>query len=379
MKQMHRLIMTSATYQQSSEENARYAQIDPGNRFYWQMNRRRLDFEGLRDTILYIGGRLDLTIGGPGERLDVEPYPTRRTVYAYLDRSRLPNMFQTFDFANPDLTTGKRNETIIPQQALFMMNSPLVVEQARNLTLRSDFKAQPKAEDKIKLLYKLIYQRAPAEVEMKLALDYINSEYGVTTAKPGALAWEYGYGEFDPAANRLDSFVQLTTFNGKAWVLANRQASGRLGKVTLTATGGTPGNGMQHGAIRRWTARRDGFVSIDGLFSGQSKNPTESVRGFIVSSGTGLLASYSAQKTPVPARLPRVLVRRGDTLDFVVVGQGAFAWAPTIRFAGATAAGEVGEWNAEKDFSGTVAPKQMEAWEKFAQVLLETNEMTFIN
>jgi len=379
IKKMHRLIMASATYQQSSEENPRYAQMDPGNRLYWQMNRRRLDFEALRDTILYIGGRLDLTMGGVGERLDLEPYPTRRTVYAYIDRTRLPNMFQAFDFANPDLTTGKRGETIIPQQALFMMNSPLVVEQARNLTLRPDFKAQPRPEDKIKLLYKLIYQRAPTDAEIKLALNYIVTEYGVTTAKPGAEAWEYGYGEFDARANRLDSFVQLTTFNGSAWVLGNRQASGRIGKVALTATGGTPGNGVQHGAVRRWTARRDGYISIDGQFGSQSKSPAETARGWIISSGTGLLGNYAAQKTPTVTKLPRVLVRRGDTIDFVVVGQGPFVWAPTIRFAGTTGTGDVTEWNAERDFSGTVAPKQMEAWEKFAQVLLETNELTFVN
>src|SRR5688572_17561948 len=131
-------------------------------------------------------------------------------------------MFLAFDFANPDLTTGKRSETIVPQQALFMMNSPLVVEQARNLTLRSDFKAQTKAEDRVKLLYKLIYQRAPSEIEMTLALDYIRGEYGVTTAQPGAQAWEDGYGEFDPKANRVETFVQLTRFNGRAWVLGNR-------------------------------------------------------------------------------------------------------------------------------------------------------------
>jgi len=287
-------------------------------------------------------------------------------------------MFQAFDFANPDLTTGKRNETIVPQQALFMMNSPLVVEQARNLTLRSDFKAQTKAEDRIKLLYKLIYQRAPSELETKLALDYIRGEYSVTTAGSGAQAWEYGYGEFDPKANRMESFVQLTNFNGRAWMLGNR-ASPRIGTVSLNAKGGVPGNGLPHAAVRRWTARRDGFISIDGMFAGQGKNPGDAVRGWIVSSGTGLLGSYSPQTAQMPTRLPRVLVKRGDTIDFVVVGKGGFAWAPTVRFIEGVKAGESAEWNAEKDFSGTVAGKQMEAWEKFAQVLLETNEMTFVN
>jgi hypothetical protein len=380
LKKLHRLMMLCATYQQSSEDNPRFAQIDPGNKYYWQMNRRRLDFEALRDTILQIGGRLELEpMGGAGVRLDAEPYPTRRSVYAYIDRARIPSMFQAFDFANPDLITGKRNETIVPQQALFMMNSPLVVEQAKNLTLRPDFKAQARAEDRIKLLYKLIYQRVPTELETRLALDYIRSEYGVTTADAGAMAWEYGYGEFDQSANRLDSFVQLTTFDGRAWVLGNRQASGRIGKVSLTAKGGVPGNGGQHGAVRRWTARRDGFIAIDGILGGQSKTPGDAVRGWIVSSGTGLLGTYNPQSTQMPTKLPRVLVKRGHTIDFVVAGKGQFTWAPTIRFIEGVKPGEVPEWNADKDFSGKVASKQLEAWEKFAQVLLETNELTFVN
>ena len=260
-----------------------------------------------------------------------------------------------------------------------MMNSPLVVEQARNLTLRSDFKAQTKAEDRIQLLYKLIYQRAPSEIETKLALDYIRGEYGVTTAKPGAQAWEYGFGEFDAKANRVEGFVQLITFNGMAWVPGNRQAGGKVGRVSLNAKGGTPGNGIQHGAVRRWTARRDGFISIDGMLGEEAKKPDDTVRGWIVSSGIGLLGSYLPQKKQIATKLPRVLVRRGDTIDFVVVGKGPFTWSPTVRLIEGAKPGEVVEWNAEKDFSGTVAGKQMEAWEKFAQVLLETNEMTFVN
>jgi hypothetical protein len=200
----------------------------------------------------------------------------------------------------------------------------------------------------------------------------------VTTAGAGAQSWEYGYGEFNPTANRMESFVQLTTFTGRAWTLGNR-ANPRMGRVSLTAKGGVPGNGLPHAAIRRWTARRDGFIAIDGTIEGQGKDAGDVVRGWIVSSGTGLLGSYVPQSTQMPTKLPRVLVKRGDTIDFVVVGKGAFAWAPTVRFTEGVKAGEGSEWNAQKDFSGTVAGKQMEAWEKFAQVLLETNEMSFVN
>jgi len=111
----------------------------------------------------------------------------------------------------------------------------------------------------------------------------------------------------------------------------------------------------------------------------QPKNANEAVRGWIVSSGSGLIGSYLPQKKQLATKLPRVLVKRGDTIDFVVVGAGRFTWSPTVRFIEGAKPGEIVEWNAEKDFSGTVADKQMEAWEKFAQVLLETNEMTFVN
>jgi hypothetical protein len=110
--------------------------------------------------------------------------------------------------------------------------------------------------------------------------------------------------------------------------LDRRQPSvgARIGNVALTAAGGTPGNGLAHGAIRRWTARRDGFIAIDGNIASTSKNAADAVRGWIVSSGTGLLGTFSPQRTTMPTRLPRVLVKRGDTIDFVVVGKGSFAW-----------------------------------------------------
>jgi hypothetical protein len=378
LKAMHRVLMGSATYQQSSDENPRFAQMDPGNRYYWQFNRQRLSFEALRDTVLYIGGRLDFTPGGPGVPLDREPYPTRRSVYGYIDRARLPNMLLAFDFANPDLTTGRRNETIVPQQALFMMNSPLVIEQARNLTLRPDFKAASRPEDRIQLLYQLIYQRPASEIELRLGTEFVQNESRSASAAAGAEAWEYGYGEYEPAQRRMKSFVQLNNFRGAAWTMTGRQAA-KAGPVSLNAKGGRPGNGPGFAAVRRWIARKDGFVSIDGALAQMSKDPSDVVVGWIVSSGTGqLMGPLRVQGNKLPTKIPRVLVKRGDTLDFVVTGKGPFAWSPQIR-AEAPKAGEPAVWNAEKDFSQKVAEKHLEPWEKFAQVLLETNELTFVN
>ena len=176
IKKMHRQIMLSSVYQQSSANNPRYAQADPNNRWLWRANIRRLEFEALRDSLLAIGGKLDLTMWGRPVDLTKEPYSRRRTIYGYVNRNDLPEVLNHFDFANPDMTTGKRYETTVPQQALFLMNSPLVVEQARNLVSRPDFKSLADDSARIQLLYDLIYQRLPRPEEIKLGLEFTGTE-----------------------------------------------------------------------------------------------------------------------------------------------------------------------------------------------------------
>jgi len=174
IKKLHREIMLSNVYQQSSETNPRYAQTDPQNRLLWRANIHRLEFEAVRDSILAIGGQLDLTLGGRPVNLAQDGYSHRRTVYGYVDRRNLPEVYNQFDFSNPDITSGKRYETTVPQQALFMMNSPLVVEQARNLVNQSAFQSLSDGEERIKYLYEKIFQREPTAVEIKLAASFID-------------------------------------------------------------------------------------------------------------------------------------------------------------------------------------------------------------
>ena len=162
VKELHRFILLSQTYQQASANNPRSAQADPFNHLLWRQNLRRLEFEPLRDSLLALGGRLDTNLYGKPvplaqakgrnarATLVLEPshlprdvgYTTRRTVYGFVDRTDLPEVFNQFDFANPEMITGRRYETIVPQQALFLMNSPLVVEQARNLVDRREVQSR---------------------------------------------------------------------------------------------------------------------------------------------------------------------------------------------------------------------------------------------
>ncbi len=125
LKKMHRLLMLSSVYQQKSDDNLRHEKVDPDNRLLAKMNRRRLDFESMRDTLLFVAGNLDHSFGGrPVDLLkrgtaNKQAFSNRRTVYGVIDRDNLLALFRTFDFANPDITTAQRDATTVPLQALF--------------------------------------------------------------------------------------------------------------------------------------------------------------------------------------------------------------------------------------------------------------------
>jgi mono/diheme cytochrome c family protein len=172
-KKLHRLIVLSATYQQGSDASAKNLAADPENHYWHHINRRRLDFESLRDTLLAVAGKLDRQIGGLPVDLGAEPAPTRRTVYALIDRQNLPGVFRTFDFANPDVSNQGRFYTTVPQQALALMNSPFVLQQAQQLVQRADVSTAPDAAAKVRALYQLVLQRPPESREVRLAEKFL--------------------------------------------------------------------------------------------------------------------------------------------------------------------------------------------------------------
>ena len=175
LKKLHREILLSKTWQQASEPDPAMAQVDPFNRQLWRQNVRKLDFEALRDSVLSMGGQLDLTMGGHPVNIESEPYSQRRSVYGFIDRNEMAEFLRHFDVANPSLPTGRRHETIVPQQALFRMNSLLVIEQARNIVDREEFRAADNDEARVRALYEIIYQRWPKPAELKMALAFITA------------------------------------------------------------------------------------------------------------------------------------------------------------------------------------------------------------
>jgi hypothetical protein len=195
IKKLHRHILLSRTYQQQSHDRPEGRAADPENVLLWRMNRRRLDFEALRDTLLAGAGRLSPAVGGPPVRNITAPGSTRRTLYGILDRLNLPGLYRTFDFPSPDATSPQRDTTTVAPQALFLMNNPFVIDCARHLVRRPDVVAAKTVTAKVTRLYRLLYGRAPTSEEAALAQEYLGT-------MPADVTWDR-YGQALLVANEF--------------------------------------------------------------------------------------------------------------------------------------------------------------------------------
>ena len=190
VKKLIRQIVLSRTYRQQSNDRGECSQVDPENRLLWKMNRRRLDFESLRDAILSVSGKLDAKVGGPSVSLDAAPYTNRRTLYAFIDRQNLPAMFRTFDFASPDAHSSQRYNTTVPQQALYLMNSPFVLQQSEAVVGRSEMSASAEPQWRIARLYEFVYARHPSAEEMRLGLEFVKRDSQASDKAPQISVWK---------------------------------------------------------------------------------------------------------------------------------------------------------------------------------------------
>ncbi len=197
IKSLHRQIMLSSTYQQRSDPRPGELQRDPENRLLWRYNRQRLDFETMRDSILAASGSLDAKIGGPATPITERPFSTRRTLYGFIDRQNLDGLYRTFDFAVPDATSPRRFVTTIPQQALFLMNSPFLHEQARRLAALVVGDGRPGASaksagpsvhtaDGVRKLYLQVLGRPPEADELDLGIEFVQRQTAANAAEFGS-------------------------------------------------------------------------------------------------------------------------------------------------------------------------------------------------
>jgi hypothetical protein len=187
IKTLHRRIMLSNTYQQRSDARPPAAARDPENRLLWRFSRQRLDFEAMRDSMLAVSGALGPRLGGPPTATDDPLFSTRRTLYGFIDRQNLNGDYRTFDFPAPDASSPRRFVTTMPQQALFLLNSPFLHEQARRLAsaighgprdaIQSAAGASPgDTAEGVRAMYRRVLGRSPEPAELDLATEFIRRQ-----------------------------------------------------------------------------------------------------------------------------------------------------------------------------------------------------------
>ncbi|MBX9788901.1 MAG: DUF1553 domain-containing protein [Pirellulales bacterium] len=199
-KSLVRSIVLSRTYRQSSAAREDGLAVDPENRLLWRANRRRLEAECLRDSMLSVSGQLDLAMGGP----TIKPgtandygytiASNRRSIYLPVLRNALPEIFEAFDFPDPSLVAGRRNTSTVAPQALFFMNSPLVSEQAQASTERLLAQPLPDNEARIDWAFRLTLGRLPSDSERAVAREIVSPAGGAAAddAATSDAAGRYG-------------------------------------------------------------------------------------------------------------------------------------------------------------------------------------------
>ena len=190
LKALHRRIVLSSVYRQSSQDRRECRTVDPENRLLWRAQRRRLEWEAFRDTLLALSGRLDLRLYGRPVDAARDAQERRRTVYGLVDRQDLPSVFRSFDFPSPDQCAERRPKTIVPQQALFAMNSPFVLEQAHSLAELSAAECGNEPRRRVEWLHRRLFTRGPSPEEASLAIEFLARAAGDSSAGTSPGPWD---------------------------------------------------------------------------------------------------------------------------------------------------------------------------------------------
>jgi len=195
LKRLHRLILTSATYRQSSKGVEAFEQIDSDNRYLWRMNRRKLEAEAMRDSVLLVSGQLDRRMGGPSFQDFVIDKPEhsphyeyhlhdpedrkshRRSIYRFIVRSQPQPFLTALDCADPSMQVGKRNESVSPLQALTLLNNALMLCLAKQFAAKLEGVAGG-LPAKVRRAYFEALGRPPSAADLSALVAYAQ-EFGL--------------------------------------------------------------------------------------------------------------------------------------------------------------------------------------------------------
>ncbi|MBT4867566.1 MAG: DUF1553 domain-containing protein [Planctomycetaceae bacterium] len=337
MKAMHREIMLSTAYRQSSVRSDQSKALDPDNFYYSRKPMMRLEAETIRDRMLAVAGVLDRTMFGPPLAIKeddagmvvVNGEQKRRSIYVQVRRSQPVGMLQAFDAPVMEINCDIRTASTVATQSLMLLNGQFILTQAKALAGR------------------VAKETTPLTSEVSAALPKLPP-----TAKP---IWQFGHGGFD-AEKKTVQFTPLPHFTGSAWQGGPKMPDPKTGWAIVNANGGHPGSSPGNNAIRRWIAPASGTLTITGKLSHGSGNG-DGVRSRVVSSRSGLAGEWTVHNKDADTNVAGIPVEAGDTIDFVTDGittvtSDSFAWTVELTLKGKDAT--AGKWASNSGFHGPV-------------------------
>ncbi|MDA7921398.1 PSD1 and planctomycete cytochrome C domain-containing protein [Verrucomicrobiales bacterium] len=381
IKELHRLILTSETWQQTSVNTAEEKNmfVDPENRLLWKYNKRRLDLEQMRDGILDVTGTLSEEMYGRTVKILEPPYSNRRSVYAFIDRQNLNPIFRNFDFSNPQETTAKRPSTTIPMQALFTMNSKFMQDRATELAKKGVTQKDP-----IQLYHRAVFAKEPTENDRLLADSFftsVESEMKEYAKRQTNTAWSYGYGEHDEKSEKV-SFTPYPLWTGTQWQIEKETPIKNNPLSYLYARAGAthPGHTSKESSIYQWQAPSDLRVRIAGIIERNAVGKGNGVKVKVITNGGKLLFDkvMDPAKKAIPVTVDAFDIAKNDLIYFIIdphENNSAFdsvTWSPQVI----DASGKIPKWGLSDSFSGPATPATPHS--AYVHALLNTNRFLFI-
>lgn len=394
LKNLHRLILTSATYQQSCLSTPDKDTKDAENNLLTRFNRQRLDYEAMRDAVVNAAGVLNTgAMGGRPVPLNAPTVDGRRTLYHIVDRYDQATVPAMFDFANPDSHSPQRFVTTVPQQALFLMNSPFMQKQASTLSSKLPVEGSTADSQTIKALYHRVLLRDPQPDEVELAQRFLAEAGTLQGSEP--FRWTYGTHRLSRDATgkvTLSDWKPFAVFKDRnkrpTYSPAEELPNAQWGHAMLYDKGGhAPKDDLV--VTRRWTAPFDATIRIHGDVSRDSDRGN-GVRALIISSRTGLLkeAMATPQQKRVSLAMNKVEVKKGEVLDFAISSENStdsdsFEWVPEIHLVQPDGKTEM-LTHSRLDFCGKDAwplnrQRTQSPLTQLAQALMMSNEFMFVD
>ena len=390
VKKLVRRIVLSKIYQQRVAARDKSLTADPDNELLARGNRKRRDFESLRDSILTVSGTLDRSLGGPPVDIMSSTPTHRRTIYSMIDRQNLPALFRTFDFASPDTHSPGRYFTTVPQQALFLMNSPEMMAMARATAgaIRQQKSSPEELSAQAEAIYNQILGRDPSQQELATATAFLQTppQSPKPIIDPRSL-WSYGTATLLPEGEGQPSdFSALKQYRDGRWQASDEfPTTAPFGHAYLGKTGGHTTSDPSLGVIRRYTAPQNEKVTLEGKIRHSSKQG-DGVTFSIQTNGKQIYEStqLNSQQRHGPHSIK---LNAGDVIDLIATpgrtsSFDSFEWTAKIQSKPEQGKGQGSERDTIKHFSGPFEIEKIQSLdrlEQLAQILILSNEFAFID